>query len=886
MGAPHKGAQCKLIQLDIFEVVAYYSFQPMMLQLLMLLFCHPQVVQHVSAQLEKNTIYLQHPVSYEPSVHGGFKYYNPHGSMYQSADAERRRREVMSGLGGTYTSRYPAQAPKSVEVQREQVEDMFKSMKSGADLGEAEPDPAVSTQMYPHQKQALAFLLDREKLRNTDNLKVKKKEMTEAIDQEDDTNMISLWKPRRDMYGRFVGWHNVVTEVEFGSERPPPQCRGAILADDMGLGKTIVIIALIATTRSEAKLFSATAPTKDRLGTSFDALAAHPVGKQAGQAVSLGNSGFSTPIFGKTNGVSTQDVLSGLKGGSKGKKKGESKTQKKREELEEARLKKLKTRSRGTLIVCPLSTVVNWESQLDEHIGISSSTIARKRRGDDSGTSTPTTPAGLSVYIYHGNNRTSDLEILADHDVVITTFSTLGSEYSRQARKEEQDEEGSSSSDGGIEELDSNGEPVKRKGKKRKRKKIDGNADSALQQIEWFRVVLDEAQYVQLTNLASSELTLFFSMIKEHTTIQARACCALMAERRVCLTGTPVQNSLNDLFSLLRFLRLEPFTDRGIWSSYVGSPCKVGDPLGVSRLQLIMRHLALRRTKNSTDKEGKPILSIPPKKDEIKYLQLDEQEKAFYSAHHRRYKHNFEMLEKSDSLLKNYCSILQEVLRLRQICAHMGLVRDSEDRADLAKGDDAGDVVSAIKAHGISKRRALRLLALMRDTGAAQCGECGVELASGGLSTSQDPDEEDVNANRKKKARSSRRTVKEENDCADANASTQTPVLTKCQHLFCLECFKTNICPKFPNISATERSTCSICREEISPVIDAVQIAASDIDSLGAGDGDEDTTSQRGSRTVEHSTKIRYVSLLDGLYLSKQAYLQCAGLRPLPTVTE
>lgn len=364
-------------------------------------------------------------------------------------------------------------------------------------------------------------------------------------------------------------------------------------------------------------------------------------------------------------------------------------------------------------------------------------------------------------------------------------------------------------------------------------------------------------------NCLSLELTYLFtyvSMIKEHTTIQARAACELMAERRVCLTGTPLQNTLNDLFSLMRFLRLEPFTDRTLWTNYIGAPAKAGDPLGISRLQLLMRHLALRRTKSSTDKEGKPILQIPPKKDELRYLTLDEQEKAFYSSHHRRYKHKFEAMEKNDTLMKNYCSILQELLRLRQICAHMALVRDSEDAAAL-KGEDGGDVVSSIKAHGLSRSRALRLLALMRDTGAAQCDECGFELASGGLDCNQDTCEEDTSKRPKRAAKGAKKnvsTTKSESDEA-INPSCPTAVMTRCQHLFCLSCFQRAVAANYPDaVTAADRATCSICRDEISPVIDAVQVSSSEIDRTGAGDGDEDTTSAGDAKhIVEHSTKIR-----------------------------
>src|ERR1700712_2906927 len=103
-----------------------------------------------------------------------------------------------------------------------------------------------------------------------------------------------------------------------------------------------------------------------------------------------------------------------------------------------------------------------------------------------------------------------------------------------------------------------------------------------------------------------------------------------MADRRLCLTGTPVQNKLDDVYALIKFLRLEPFDDKNIWTEFIGTPVKYGQAIGVARLQTIMKCMTLRRTKESETADGKKILSLPPRRDELRYLKFDTQEKDIY----------------------------------------------------------------------------------------------------------------------------------------------------------------------------------------------------------------------------------------------------------------
>jgi SNF2 family DNA or RNA helicase len=77
--------------------------------------------------------------------------------------------------------------------------------------------------------------------------------------------------------------------------------------------------------------------------------------------------------------------------------------------------------------------------------------------------------------------------------------------------------------------------------KDRKNLALDDLIDpGVLFQHSWFRVVLDEAQ-----------------SIKNRSTLTARAACLLKSERRLCLSGTPLQNSVEDMYSLFKFLRIK-----------------------------------------------------------------------------------------------------------------------------------------------------------------------------------------------------------------------------------------------------------------------------------------------------------------------------------------
>ncbi|MBW0485311.1 hypothetical protein O181_025026 [Austropuccinia psidii MF-1] len=816
---------------------------PMMLPLQLLLFCLPDFVPSVAAYLSRLGVCLEHPVSYHPEMHLGCLYDNPHS--YQPLEAMDSIRQRLLGNSAYPTNAYNTRATVKACDTHQQVTAIFKNLASGVDLDETEPDEMIITPLYPHQKQALSFMLDRETSKEVPEDKRSAKNSVEkkALEKEDEQNLISLWKKTRDSYGCHIGWENVVTGLQQIGKQPPTQCRGAILADDMGLGKTISIISLIATTLKDAINYAKASLVKPTF-----------VAATKKFAVVSGSSKFDphsdNSEIGSVETLSKPSLLEELvaptsSSGSKQKKEGNSIT-KKRIALED-RFKLIKVKSRATLIVCPLSTVQNWEGQIEEHV----------RRKDDE---TSSSCRSLSVCVYHGNSRTSDPKVLGDYDIVITTYSLLGYEFSRQNRSTKDDEEANDSSDG-VEEVDGEGNPInstptvennhgdKSTGKSqvaaRRKRKGDG-LPSPLQAIQWFRVVLDEAH-----------------MIKEHTTTQSKAACDLLAERRVCLTGTPLQNSLNDLFSLVCFLRLEPLTDRSLWTTFIGTPARVGEPLGVSRLQLIMRHIALRRTKETVDKNGKPILTLPAKKDEIIYLDLNDEEKSIYSRYHQRSRQTFMTLKKEDTVLKNYCSILQELLRLRQICTHPGLVLDAE--AQSGKEFDSGRENGSTE---FSKSKAIRLLILMRDTGATQCSECGREVipTSATENIEEIEDFKPFQVTGSKRGRrpnglgSRKKTKLHTSDETEVKDSQLVLVITACQHLFCLECFREHLCGSSQKFQQ-ESVECSVCSQRLIVGKDIAEISPIELeksirmDEL-QGNGDV-LTSKDCEPETKHSRKAR-----------------------------
>ena len=164
----------------------------------------------------------------------------------------------------------------------------------------------------------------------------------------------------------------------------------------------------------------------------------------------------------------------------------------------------------------------------------------------------------------------------------------------------------------------------------------------------WRRVVLDEAH-----------------VIKNRHSQNFKACVALAATHRWCLTGTPLQNSADDVQALMAFLRVEPLANFGIWREYIGKPIRGGDPLGLARLRVAMRAVSLRRS-NAVLAD-----SLPPITVLTHSVRMGDAERYSYDVLFASARAAFMALDAhgGTAVMQQYTSVLECLLRLRQACS-------------------------------------------------------------------------------------------------------------------------------------------------------------------------------------------------------------------------
>ncbi|CAL8466655.1 g6191 [Coccomyxa elongata] len=322
----------------------------------------------------------------------------------------------------------------------------------------------------------------------------------------------------------------------------------------------------------------------------------------------------------------------------------------------------------GTLIVVPTSVLHQWYQEIRDKVASS---------------------VGLRTHVYHGRSKAWTGQELAKYSVVLTTYTTMALE-----------------------------------GPARASMKKGGNTRKAgpLFEVDWHRVVLDEAQ-----------------AIKNAHTLASHASRCLKTSRRWCLSGTPIQNSVDDLFSYFRFLRYEPYSRHAAFKSMLREPLQCDPNHGSKLLRAALQGVLLRRTKASR-LDGKPLVELPERQVELVRLRFSASERAAYDELQRS---SMAQIKAFKGAGANYMNMLLLLLRLRQACNHPWLVLGRNREAPL------------------------------KDTEVSTVAQLEQPLQSALLSVLHQPDS---------------------SACCVCRDIAEEPVMTTCCHTFCRQCLASQVC--------------------------------------------------------------------------------------------
>lgn len=271
------------------------------------------------------------------------------------------------------------------------------------------------------------------------------------------------------------------------------------------------------------------------------------------------------------------------------------------------------------------------------------------------------TEGTLETFVFHGTNQKAKgitVKELKKYNVIMMSYNSLESMY----RKQE-------------------------KGFKRK----DGiyKEKSVIHSIKFHRIILDEAH-----------------CIKTRTTMTAKACFALQTEYRWCLSGTPLQNRIGELFSLIRFLNMRPFASYLCkqcpcttieWSMDVHSRCTQCHHAGMQhvslfnqqllnpiqkfgnkgpgkeafqKMRLMTERIMLRRLK----KDHTDSMELPVKEVYVDRQFFGEEENDFANSIMTNGQRNFDTYVAQGVLLNNYANIFGLIMQMRQVADHPDLI--------------------------------------------------------------------------------------------------------------------------------------------------------------------------------------------------------------------
>ncbi|KAI8959099.1 SNF2 family N-terminal domain-containing protein [Daldinia sp. FL1419] len=291
-----------------------------------------------------------------------------------------------------------------------------------------------------------------------------------------------------------------------------------------------------------------------------------------------------------------------------------------------------------SLVLMPPVALMQWTSEIESY-----------------------TNGKLKTLVFHGTNAKAkklSARELKKFDVILMSYNTLESLFRKQEK--------------GF-----------------KRKEGTYKEKSAIHQIKFHRVILDEAH-----------------CIKSRNTMTAKACFALKVEYRWCLTGTPLQNRIGEFFSLLRFLKVTPFAEYFCrecscsnleWCADEHKNCSHCGHFMMSHVSVFNQELLHPITRNGNHGEGKEALKklrlltdrimlrrlkrdhtnameLPVKEIYVDRQFLSEEENDFANSITDNGQRKFDTYVAQGVLLNNYANIFGLIMQMRQVANHPDLI--------------------------------------------------------------------------------------------------------------------------------------------------------------------------------------------------------------------
>ncbi|EIE25847.1 hypothetical protein COCSUDRAFT_40099 [Coccomyxa subellipsoidea C-169] len=171
----------------------------------------------------------------------------------------------------------------------------------------------------------------------------------------------------------------------------------------------------------------------------------------------------------------------------------------------------------------------------------------------------------------------------------------------------------------------------------------------ALHQVAWHRVIIDEAQ-----------------SIKNHRSHRSAAAALLQGQKRWVMSGTPLQNSPEELISYFVFLGYKPFNSRAAFAKLMREAVVVEEgQRSLNRLRRILAPIMLRRTKQSCI-DGTPIVQLPGRQMRKVAIEFSAEERLHYEEL------TGETQEESEQE-SNTAFLLSKLRRLQMACNHPSL---------------------------------------------------------------------------------------------------------------------------------------------------------------------------------------------------------------------